>query len=187
MRSKHTPSCAASWSSPFSAAPWRLWFTFRSLEEVLAAARLGNPAPEGDLVWCDGVYWLSLPADAERAACLLSEFPVPPTPPPSCPAAWESTAARSSPAKRLPSCYIIFPRKWNKTGKIGQISSGNISSRECCNIRVKFLLILHTRDVIIPLHWSGLPSRRPQNEKIGRISDGPAVDTWTRRQAGPAE
>ena len=42
---------------------------------VLAAARaLGNPAPEGDLVWCDGVYWLSLPADAERAACLLSEF-----------------------------------------------------------------------------------------------------------------
>ena len=41
----------------------------------LAAARaLGNPAPEGDLVWCDGVYWLSLPADAERAACLLSEF-----------------------------------------------------------------------------------------------------------------
>ena len=32
----------------------------------LAAARaLGNPAPEGDLVWCDGVYWLSLPADAE--------------------------------------------------------------------------------------------------------------------------
>ena len=55
--------------------PRRLWFTFRSLEEVLAAARaLGNPAPEGDLVWCDGVYWLSLPADAERAACLLSEF-----------------------------------------------------------------------------------------------------------------
>ena len=39
-----------------------------------AARALGNPAPEGDLVWCDGVYWLSLPADAERAACLLSEF-----------------------------------------------------------------------------------------------------------------
>ena len=56
--------------------PRRLWFTFRSLEEVLAAARaLGNPAPEGDLVWCDGVYWLSLPADAERAACLRQHAP----------------------------------------------------------------------------------------------------------------
>ena len=36
--------------------PRRLWFTFRSLEEVLAAARaLGNPAPEGDLVWCEAL------------------------------------------------------------------------------------------------------------------------------------
>lgn len=55
--------------------PRRVWFAFSALEVLLAAARsLGARCPAGDLAWCEGTYYLALPADAEQAACSLSEF-----------------------------------------------------------------------------------------------------------------
>ena len=55
--------------------PRRSWFTFPDLEAVLSAARsLADACPQADLVWCDGRYWLSIPAEHTAAACRLSEF-----------------------------------------------------------------------------------------------------------------
>lgn len=55
--------------------PRRIWFAFSNLESLLTATRaLGSHYPEGDLLWCDETYYLALPADAEQAACRLSEF-----------------------------------------------------------------------------------------------------------------
>ena len=55
--------------------PELVWYSFPSLEEVLAAARRLAPAPsQAALYTWQGRYWLSLPGEEERAACLLSEF-----------------------------------------------------------------------------------------------------------------
>lgn len=55
--------------------PKQVWFPFPSLEEVLTAARdLAHLCPQGDLVWCENTYWLSVPFGAEQAICRLSEF-----------------------------------------------------------------------------------------------------------------
>lgn len=55
--------------------PARSWFTFPDLESLLCAARsLGDAAPDADLIWCAGRYWLSVPRTAEQALCRLSEF-----------------------------------------------------------------------------------------------------------------
>lgn len=57
--------------------PKQAWFTFDSLEALLTAARsLGPLCPDASLLWCDGAYWLSLPAAEEQALCRLSEFGV---------------------------------------------------------------------------------------------------------------
>ena len=56
-------------------APERLWFSFDELESLLAAARsLPVPRPDAALLWWEGRYWLSLPAEAEQAANRLSDF-----------------------------------------------------------------------------------------------------------------
>ena len=53
----------------------RLWFSFDSLEELLAGVQiLPAPPEETALLWWEGRWWLSLPADARRHASLLSEF-----------------------------------------------------------------------------------------------------------------
>lgn len=58
--------------------PQQVWFPFSSLEELLSAAQdLQDMDHDGDLVWCDGAYWLSLPPGAEQAVCRLSEFTSP--------------------------------------------------------------------------------------------------------------
>lgn len=55
--------------------PRRIWFTFADLEAVLSAARgLADACPDAELSWCDGRYWLSIPAEHTAAACHLSEF-----------------------------------------------------------------------------------------------------------------
>lgn len=58
--------------------PPRVWFPFRSLEDVLDAARaLHGTCPDGDLIWCGDSYWLSIPSSASQAVCRLSEFSSP--------------------------------------------------------------------------------------------------------------
>ena len=55
--------------------PERTWFSFDSLEPLLAAARsLPAPRPDAALVWWRDRYWLSLPSGEEQAANHLSEF-----------------------------------------------------------------------------------------------------------------
>lgn len=55
--------------------PRRLWFSFDVLEDLLAGAQILPEAPEDTaLLWWEGRWWLSLPADAQRHANLLSEF-----------------------------------------------------------------------------------------------------------------
>ncbi len=56
-------------------APERLWFSFDGLDPLLSAAHaLAAPRPEGALLWWNGRYWLSLPAEEQQAAARLSEF-----------------------------------------------------------------------------------------------------------------
>ncbi len=56
-------------------APPRLWFSFLDCEDLIAAAQaLPAPCPEAALLWCDGRWWLSLPAGREQLAGFLSEF-----------------------------------------------------------------------------------------------------------------
>lgn len=67
-------SCGVLVFARFQPMP-RIWFPFESLEDVLSAARdLGPLCPDGDLVWCRGAYYLSIPSSAEQAACRLREF-----------------------------------------------------------------------------------------------------------------
>lgn len=56
-------------------APERLWFSFSSFEEVLAAVgALPASCPESELFWLDGRFFLSLPGAETRLGALLSEF-----------------------------------------------------------------------------------------------------------------
>ena len=56
-------------------SPELVWYSFPSLEEVLSAARRLSPAPLGAALYAwQGRYWLSLPGEETRSACLLSEF-----------------------------------------------------------------------------------------------------------------
>lgn len=55
--------------------PERLWLSFDDCEDLIDAARvLPMPCSDSALLWCDGRWWLSLPAAEERLADLLSEF-----------------------------------------------------------------------------------------------------------------
>ncbi|SBV93294.1 conserved hypothetical protein [uncultured Eubacteriales bacterium] len=55
--------------------PERLWLSFDDCEDLISAAQaLTEPCPEAALLWCDGRWWLSLPAGQERLAGFLSEF-----------------------------------------------------------------------------------------------------------------
>lgn len=55
--------------------PERVWFSFDDCESLIAAAHaLPYPCPDSALLWCDGCWWLSLPAEQEQLAGLLSEF-----------------------------------------------------------------------------------------------------------------
>lgn len=55
--------------------PDRLWLSFGEFEDLLAAARaFPGPVPEAALTWFEDRWWLSLPADREQEAGLLSEF-----------------------------------------------------------------------------------------------------------------
>ena len=56
-------------------APERVWLSFEDCEDLILAARaLPEPCPEAALTWCDGKWWLSLPAREEHLAGFLSEF-----------------------------------------------------------------------------------------------------------------
>lgn len=55
--------------------PARLWFSFDGLEALLAGVHaLPGPLEDTALLWWEGRWWLSLPADARQHANLLSEF-----------------------------------------------------------------------------------------------------------------
>lgn len=55
--------------------PERLWLSFDDCETLIAAAHaLPYPCPDSALLWCDGRWWLSLPAEQEQLVGLLSEF-----------------------------------------------------------------------------------------------------------------
>lgn len=56
-------------------APERVWLSFEDCEDLILAARaLPEPCPEAALTWCDGKWWLSLPAKEKHLAGFLSEF-----------------------------------------------------------------------------------------------------------------
>ena len=56
-------------------APAQLWFSFSGLEELLDGVRaLPSALEDTALLWWEGRWWLSLPADAQIHANLLSEF-----------------------------------------------------------------------------------------------------------------
>ena len=55
--------------------PEQSWFSFRSLEDLAAAARcVTRPCPETALFWWEERWWLSLPGDQRETAAFLSEF-----------------------------------------------------------------------------------------------------------------
>lgn len=55
--------------------PQCYWFSFDSLDALLAAARILPDAPEAAaLIWWEGRWWLSLPGEAQQCANILSEF-----------------------------------------------------------------------------------------------------------------
>ena len=64
--------------------PEPLWFQFDDLEDLLSAARSldGELPPETALYMYGDRYWLSLPPEAEQAACRLCEFARPGDPDP---------------------------------------------------------------------------------------------------------
>ena len=55
--------------------PARLWFSFGGLESLLEGVQaLPSALEDTALLWWEGRWWLSLPADAQQHANLLSEF-----------------------------------------------------------------------------------------------------------------